>query len=87
MSFRVPPPLIPALVGLQPPVAVPASPSAARDAVADTPAVAAPLGLSFAGWSETPGVPLVLGARPYPGDAADPRAIADAIAGLLFGRH
>jgi hypothetical protein len=43
-----------------------------------------PARLSFDGWSETPDEPVVLGGRGYPGDASDPRAVADAIAGLLF---
>jgi hypothetical protein len=92
MSIRLPASLPPALSGLQAPELLapgfaPAHPSAGTrvEAPADAPArAAAPAGLAFAGWPESPGEPVVRGDRPYPGDASDPRAVADAIAGLLF---
>lgn len=89
MSLNFPPPLHPALVGLQPPAAAaaplaPIAPAARGVDAPATQATVAPAGLSFEGWSEAPGEPVVLGGRAYPGDAADPRAVADAIAGLLF---
>ncbi|MFM1990863.1 MAG: hypothetical protein RJA99_3820 [Pseudomonadota bacterium] len=92
MTIRIPPPLHPALAGLQAPglapaglapAVAPAGPLAEAAASASV-ATAAPAGLAFEGWPASPGAPVVRGDRPYPGDAGDPRAVADAIAGLLF---
>jgi hypothetical protein len=88
MTLRIPPPLHPALAGLQAPGLAPprpAPPGPVAEAPASSPAAAtAPAGFAFEGWPATPGAPVVRGDRPYPGDAGDPRAVADAIAGLLF---
>jgi hypothetical protein len=90
MNVRLPPLTHPALVGLQVPTpagpaqAVPSSTVAGpRASLQAEPLAGLRLGLSFEGWDGPIAAPTVFGERAYPGSAADPSAVADAIVGLL----
>lgn len=88
MNVRLPPITHPALVGLHgptPPIPTPAV-EGPRATLQAEPLASLRLGLSFEGWDGPVAAPSVLGERAYPGSAADPSAVADAIVGLLSGR-
>lgn len=71
------PPVAPA-GGARAPSATPSSASAAGRSSTGA--------LDFSGWRQPVPTATVRGDLPYPGNPADPSAVADAIAGLLFER-
>jgi hypothetical protein len=60
--------------------------AAATLAAASTTAKLTRSGLAFGAWHTDTRHATVLGNRPYPGQASDPSAVADAIVTLLFER-